>query len=123
LAPGAELSGRLVDPGGVPVAGATVEAEFWAAGNLPQVLARQTRSDGKGAWRLRGLPAGKVAWTARARSFAPLAETVELQARSREDVGPRTLERGAALAVQVVDDAGAPLPGAQVQAGSVSATA
>jgi carboxypeptidase family protein len=123
LAPGAELSGRLVDPGGAPVAGATVEAEFWAAGDLPQVLARQTRSDAKGAWRLRGLPAGKVAWTVRSRSFAPLAGTVDLQAGSRDDVGTRTLERGAELAVQVVDDTGAPLPRAQVQAGNLSATA
>ena len=123
LAAGAELAGRLVDPTGAPVAGVPVEAESWSASDLPQLFAVKSRSGPNGEWRLRGLPSGRVAWSARAPGFVPLTDKVDVQAGARTDLGTRSLEPGTTLAVRVIDDAGTPLPAAQVQvaaAGSVA---
>jgi len=118
LVAGAELSGRLVDRGGAALGGVAVEAEAWASSELPQPFLVKSRSGPDGRWHLRGLPTGKVAWSAQASGFVPIRETFEVEAGARQDVGTRTLEPGSKLAVQVEDDAGAAVPDAQVQAGS-----
>jgi hypothetical protein len=124
LATGAELTGRLVDSKGAAVAGVPVEAEGFASAEMPQVMAVKSRSGADGAWRLRGLPA-KVAWSARAVGFVPLTETVDVQGGVKTDLGTRILAPGTTLAVKVIDDGGATVPGARVyvEAGRFTATA
>lgn len=125
LAAGAELVGRLVDAKGAPVADVPVEAEAWSSDELPQVMNAKGRSGPDGTWQLRGLPAGQVAWSARARGFMPLAETVDMADGEKKDLGTRTLEPGAVLAVGVEDEAGEPIPGARlyIDRGRFQATA
>lgn len=114
LVPGGELTGRLVDPKRQPVAGAEVEAEAFAADGQTQLFSVQTRSGSDGSWQLGGLPAGMVAWSVRAPGFVPLTGAFPVEAGERTDLGVRSLEPGAKLSIQVVDDTGAPVPGAQV---------
>jgi len=125
LAAGAELSGRLIDRRGAPVGGVPVAAESWASSDLPQVFVVRSQSAPDGVWHLRGLPPGKIAWSARPHGFVPLAETLEIQAGASQDLGTRTLDAGRTLAVSVIDETGAPVPGAAVQgsAGRFSAVA
>ncbi|HEX2223086.1 MAG TPA: carboxypeptidase-like regulatory domain-containing protein, partial [Thermoanaerobaculia bacterium] len=114
LAPGGELTGRLVDSKRQPVGGAEVAAEAFAADGQTQLFSVQTRSGSDGSWRVAGLPAGMVAWSVRAPGFVPLTGTFPVEAGERTDLGVRSLEPGAKLSIQVVDDIGAPVPGAQV---------
>jgi hypothetical protein len=98
------------------LAGVVVEAETWTSTETPQVYRVRALSDGKGAWRLGGLPPGKIALTFRARGFVPLLETLEAEP-GEKDLGARTLETGTSLDVLVVDDQGTPVPDARVTAG------
>lgn len=116
LVPAAELTGRLIDLQRRPVAGAEIEVEAFASADLPQTLTVQARSGADGTWRLGGVPAGKVAWTVRAPGFVPLVEMFEVEAGERKDLGARKLEPGSAVAFRVVDETGAPVPGARVTA-------
>jgi hypothetical protein len=115
LARAAELTGHLAAAGGAPLSGAAVEAETWTSGELPRVYRVQTATDSKGAWHLRGLPPGKVAVTFRAAGLVSFREILDLQP-GYSDLGLRTFEAGTSLAVQVLDDAGSPIPGAHVVA-------
>jgi hypothetical protein len=117
LAAGAELAGRLVDERGQPVAGAAVAGEFFVSSELPQLSVVKSRSGSKGEWRLRGLPAGQVAWSASAPGRVPLAETTEVEAAARQDLGVRVLAPGGAIEVAVVDDGDAPVAGARIEGG------
>ena len=125
LSAGAELVGRLVDAEGKPVAEAAVEAEAWSSDQLPQVMTARGRSGPDGRWLLRGLPAGQIAWSARARGYVPFSETVEGRDGELTDLGTRTLSPGTTLAVQVADEDGSPLPGARlyIDRGRYQATA
>jgi protocatechuate 3,4-dioxygenase beta subunit len=115
LSPAAQLRGRVFGGPGAPLAGAAVEAEAWTTSETPQVYRVRTASDEKGAWRLGGLPPGKIALTLRAPGFVPLLETFEAEP-GEKDLGVRTLAAGTSLEVLVVDDQGAPVPGARVVA-------
>ncbi|HVT14952.1 MAG TPA: carboxypeptidase-like regulatory domain-containing protein [Thermoanaerobaculia bacterium] len=123
LRAGGELAGRLADERGAPLAGAVVEAEFFVASELPEVTVVKSRSGAKGEWRLAGLPAGKVAWTAAAPGYVPVSETVELEAGAQVNLGRRTMSAGVGLAVEVVDEAETPVAGARVEGGSRSLAA
>lgn len=125
LAAGAELVGRLVDSKGAPLADVAVEAEAWSSNELPQVMTAKGRSGSDGEWHLRGLPAGQIAWNARARGFVPLMETFDVAVGERQDLGTRTLQHGTTLAVHVANESGDPIPGAQlhIDAGRLLATA
>lgn len=113
LSPAAVLTGRVGGARGAPLAGAVVEAEAWTSSAVPQVYRVRATSDARGAWEVRGLPPGQVALTLRAPGYVPLLETFDLEAGTK-DLGLRTLETGTSLDLQVVDDEGAPVPGARV---------
>ncbi len=114
LTAGAELVGRFVNAQGAPVADVPVEAEAWSSDELPQVMTAKGRSGPDGGWQLRGLPAGQIAWSARARGYVPFTEKVEAKDGERKDLGARTLEPGTTLAVLVADDSEKPIPGARL---------
>jgi hypothetical protein len=118
LSAGAALTGKLLDRQGAPVLGANVEAESFATEGVPQVFMVKGKSGPDGAWRLLGVPAGRIPWRASAAGYAPVAETVEAREGQRQDLGTRTLEPGKTLSLQVNDDAGSAVAGANVQAGS-----
>ncbi len=113
----AVLKGRLLDAKGAPLSGASVEVETWVSPDLPMMHRMKTRTDAQGQWQMGGLPAGRVAMTLRAARYVPVVDRFEIEP-GEKDLGDRRLEPGTDLAVQVVDDTGRPIPGAQVDAGS-----
>ncbi|HEV7670494.1 MAG TPA: carboxypeptidase-like regulatory domain-containing protein [Thermoanaerobaculia bacterium] len=113
----AELKGRILNPEGAPLVGASIQAETWVSPDLPMMHRMMTRTDERGQWRLGGLPAGRVALTLRAARYVPVVDRFEIEPGER-DLGDRRLEPGTELAVHVVDDTGRPIPGARVDAGS-----
>lgn len=117
LSAAAVLRGRLLDPKGAPLSGASVEVETWISPDLPMMHRMKTQTDAKGQWQMGGLPAGRVALTLRAARYVPVVDRFEIEPGER-DLGDRRLEPGTDLAVQVVDDTGQPIPGARIDAGS-----
>lgn len=116
LAPGAALSGRLADESGRPVAAAMVRLEAALPGGLPGYQPSEAASAADGTWRLEGVPPGRAALVITAPGFAPHRERLDLPAGAL-DLGTTELRRGVRLAVLVVDDLGAPVPGAEVDGG------
>jgi hypothetical protein len=64
------LVGNITDPGGLPVAGATVRAEHSGTG-----LARETKTNERGGFLFSDLQPGSYNMTVRADSFAPVTTT------------------------------------------------
>jgi hypothetical protein len=75
LDPGAEVSGRVTDPAGRPIAGARVQAEM--PGFMEEAVAT---ADAEGRFRLSHLPVGEERLTAAAEGFLDLEETVTVAA-------------------------------------------
>jgi len=122
LKPGAEVTGRLLDKNRRGIAGAAVEAEFWVA-QSPRLVRLADKSKADGTFALRGLSSGRLTLTLRAPGFASSVEPLELAVGERRDLGVRVLEPGRALDVEVRDEAGQPVSGAEVEAGpGLSAT-
>lgn len=113
---GAVLTGTVVDEAGRPVAGAEVETESYASPQTPQLFRSMIRSTADGSFRLVGVTPGTVFVAARAQGFAPFGRQVEAAAEGT-DLGRIVLQKGASLRVLAVDDLGAPVPGARVEAG------
>ena len=123
LGRGAAVTGRFTDPDGRPLAGVRVTAEAWLSAGVPRLLHRRSESGDDGAFAVRGLPDGEVAVLARAPGAAPFAARVEPE-DGTADLGTIVLAPGRRLEVLVVDDLGAPVPGARVRAGrGLAATA
>jgi protocatechuate 3,4-dioxygenase beta subunit len=107
---GAPVSGTVIGPDGKPVAGArvwfSVPAGNWSA-----------TCDARGAWRFDALPAGTFTASASSdRHRAGPDLTVELDGKTaRTDIVVR-VETGGQLVGSVVDGAGKPVAGAQVNA-------
>ncbi|MEO6194630.1 MAG: carboxypeptidase-like regulatory domain-containing protein, partial [Thermoanaerobaculia bacterium] len=116
LAPGAEISGRVTDAARRAVPGARVEVESWVA-QSPQLLRSGDKSKADGSFALRGLPPGRLTLTLSAPGYVPLIEPLELAMGERKDLGVRGLEPGQRLEIEVRDERGQPVPGAEVEAG------
>ncbi len=105
------LVGRILDPGGIPLAAARVEARSVDGG-----LRAVGQSDPDGCFRLEVVAAGQLVVVARCTGWLdgrslPLA----LRAGDAAHVGDLRLAEGATLAGRVVDSAGRPVGGARVQ--------
>jgi Carboxypeptidase regulatory-like domain len=106
LQPALEVSGRVVDlASGQPIAGAHLEARCRAV----------TRSAADGGFQL-AVPRTQDALFVRAAGYLPDVLTLEELAAQGQTPVTFALRPAAALAVRVVDEAGAPVGGAQVTA-------
>ncbi len=122
LVRGERASGRVLDGGGTPVAGAVVElshppAGFFDHGTGPTGNPTATAAE-DGRFTFDAVAAGRFDLTARAPGFAPTRiRGVEIGAeRGETDLGTVILEPGATLEGQVVDARGAPVAGIAVSA-------
>lgn len=120
LEPERAIEGRVTDEEGRPLRGVLLRVEGRApppANRRMSVWATSARTDANGAFRLGRLPAG----THRVEVHGPPdflpPGTVEAAAGAR-DVAIR-LRRGASMQVTVLDETGAPVPGARVTYGSL----
>jgi hypothetical protein len=111
---GASLAGRLVDPQGEPVAGATVEAEAWLDPSSSAFAARRALSGEDGRFLLESLPRAEAVLAIRHPDFAERRETRALEG-PRLDLGDLELLPARTLALRVVDDEEVPLAGATVR--------
>jgi protocatechuate 3,4-dioxygenase beta subunit len=118
LSRGAELSGKVTDSAGKPIAGAAVRVRpSWqaAAGGDSTAGERRSFSKRDGTYTLAGIEAGPFVATAAALGYA--AEWVEGRADGEGRIEQHfVLERGAVIAGRVVDAAGLPVAGAEVVA-------
>lgn len=104
------LLGRVLDPGGIPLAAARVEAR-----SLDGALRAVGQSDADGGFRL-DAPAGALVVVARCAGWLDgRSLPVALRAGDAAHVGDVRLALGATLAGRVVDAAGRPVEGARVQ--------
>jgi protocatechuate 3,4-dioxygenase beta subunit len=139
LARAAQVLGTVLDEGGRPLAGAVVTAMAESAtgqdlsvlaGSLPlaaeaanlpaHVLAakgqtRSAASDAQGRFAIADLPPGKVQLTATAETRLALRKgPLKLEPGKSVETGPLTLRAGLPLRGRLVDETGAPLPGARI---------
>ncbi len=119
LEPGAPVSGRVVDPGGAPVAGARVT--YHGASNWSQQA--DARFDGvetgkDGTFAFPALPAGSFRFSAAHESLARASsQLVTLDGKTEVRDVVITLAAGAIVRGKVVDAQKQPLPGARVRIG------
>ena len=120
---GRAVSGRVVDEGGRPVAGARVEAAPGTAGRVVATqgagnggVPRQARTGADGTFELRHLPAGLLRLRVEAAGFLPFErDGLRLPAGTgRADLGRFHLQRGAAFLGRARDAEGLPVAGAEV---------
>jgi RNA polymerase sigma-70 factor (ECF subfamily) len=108
---GGEVRGRVLDPAGAPVAGATVyvgtpqkrRGSAWAPGPL------RSTTDGDGRFRERRVAPGACQVVVRAAGFAPWRGTVEVLERGTAGLDARLVE-GVAVHGVARDAAGLPAP-------------
>lgn len=113
---GGLVAGHVVDKSGKPVAGARVHCDFF--GSLGQ-RRTSTTSDGRGAFEVRGLPRTLV--MAHAASEQDVSEELDLDLTSQQELRDQKLvlqhsDASAVITGVVVDDTGAPVPDAIVNA-------
>jgi len=107
---GIVATGTVHDADGKPVAGAVVvrgDRPYWEVGS------QEVRTDEQGRYRLPPLPAGKVTLTAIAQGWMPALTKVDI--RQGMDPVDFHLRRGKELRLRLVDLAGKPVPGVDVQ--------
>ncbi|HEX3128346.1 MAG TPA: carboxypeptidase regulatory-like domain-containing protein [Thermoanaerobaculia bacterium] len=111
LATGAAVEGRVLSPAGKPVVGATIElAEEEGAGMFRIPVAAM--SDGDGRYRLDGIKPGTRTFQATHPGYRRAVR--DLEVRPGENALDLSLEGGVEVRGRVVDDGGAPVPGASV---------
>lgn len=118
LPPGAEVRGRAVDEGRLPLEGVAVALEAWSAPGSPLVFRARARTAADGTWTMRGVPVGEVSLLFERAGGAPVRRMVLLVAGGN-DLGAETLPLGAVATIRVTDDLDRPIPRAKVEAGSV----
>lgn len=112
---GAMIAGVVVDGGGAPVASARVRVGVAGAG-FASAGPRQVFSDDQGAWTVKGLPRREL--EAVALSDAGSSATVPVDASAGDVAGVKlVVDQTGEIAGIVVDSAGEPIEGIQVQAG------
>ena len=129
--PGTTLAVQVEDPGGVPLAGATVQAFARDAGERPGVwrpdpavlrsrepaAAATTAADGKAA--LTALAAGKAWVLLHLAGYVPRVLDAEIPPNGG-DLGTQVLQPGVEVKGRVVDEAGAAVADADVSLGAVA---
>lgn len=111
LAEGAAVEGRVLSPSGRPVAGAIVAVQEGDR-DFFSVPSSAASTDGDGRYRLDGVAPG--ARTVHASQEGYRRTVRDLEVRPGENTLDLTLEGGAEVRGRVVDEGGAPVPGARV---------
>ncbi len=110
---GATVSGRVVDPEGHGIAGASVLRAGWAASWKQEIGV----TDKDGRFSIEGLH-GRISIGARARSFVPsVLWSMNLDEKTRESIDIVLQPAAAELSVKVVDSSGVPIAGARAGVG------
>lgn len=108
----AVLSGRVLDPAGVPLRGARVEAILESR---EDVLPRVVRSDAAGRFRFERLPPGEARLSAEAEGhLRPADVELVLLVGGQEVVRDVRLRAGEEVSGRVVEEGGRPVQGAEV---------
>jgi hypothetical protein len=108
LAPGAEVTGKVLSPEGRPVADAHVALVEASEERYASFSSLRATTDVDGQYRIDGLSPGKRTLEARAEGYRRAVRDVELAAAAVVDFA---LERGLEASGRVVDDAGNPIAG------------
>jgi protocatechuate 3,4-dioxygenase beta subunit len=111
LAAGAAVEGRVLSPSGRPVAGARVEVVEAEESRLFMMQA-SAETDGDGRYRLDGVAPGTRTVQAEHKSYRRAVR--DLEVRPGENTLDISLEGGSEVRGRVVDEGGAPVPGARV---------
>lgn len=128
---GRTLTGRVVDEDSAePVAGAMVGASQRlqrSMGGATMIgmgrTATGAETDEKGTFLLEGLPPGEaITVLVRAAGYQPQSLDIDLAERDEHALLTITLQRGLVIAGRVVDEAGAPRPGVQVECTAATMT-
>jgi uncharacterized GH25 family protein len=112
LAAGAAVEGRVLSPAGRPVAGADVEVLAAEEGRRFFMMPVSAQTDGDGRYRLEGVAPG--ARTVQASHESYRSAVRDLEVRPGENTLDISLEGGSEVRGRVVDEGGAPVPGARV---------
>jgi hypothetical protein len=117
------VRGVVVDGAGRPVAGAEVLVQTWAPRPTAGAVAAgaierwpRARSAADGRFFVAEVPLGPFSGVARAPGFAPSFFDTQLQTEDQDREVLITMERGAGVRGRVVDDQGAPVAGALIEA-------
>ncbi len=113
------VAGTVVDPAGLPVAGAEVTKELEGVEAILAMQGRRdwpvARSDDQGAFRLEGMPPGAGSIMAKKDGFAPSAGfSLELGEGEQKLDLVLTLRRGGTISGEVFDAEGKPATGSMV---------
>ncbi len=114
LAEGATVTGKIIDPAGRPLAGASVGVEAWASAEAPISFLVKVETDATGRFAASAVPPGKAMLLVTKSGWAPLRQAIAVP-REGLDAGVLSLARGGSLTVHTVDDAGEPVAGAEVR--------
>ena len=117
LRPGASVAGTVVDGSGAPIEGARVVPEH--VGHFDDLYDARfdaVLTDAKGRWRLTGLPRETTRVRAYHAEYAPSSSSPIVLGEEIDRAGVTiVLERGVRLRGRVIDNAGAPVAGAEVR--------
>ncbi|MFZ2493855.1 MAG: carboxypeptidase-like regulatory domain-containing protein [Thermoanaerobaculia bacterium] len=115
MEPGAAINGRIAVANGrtlTPLANAEVGIEAWLPG-VPVLYRRSAVTKADGRFLLEALPPGTVGLSVRREGYATERRELELQ-REKTDLHDIVLAVAHTLNLRVIDDTGAPVPGASV---------
>jgi uncharacterized GH25 family protein len=113
LAPGGSITGRVLGPDGQPIVGAQVLlAGSGQNAVFPSFFPGSRGTDGDGRYRLDGVPPGPRTLEAHAEGYTRAVRDVDVTGEM-EGID-FTLQKGLEISGRVVDDAGAPVPGAMI---------
>lgn len=124
LSAATSCSGRIVDPEGVPVAGAAIALQWQPTlpgrADIPagRPSSRRATTDRDGRFRIAEMPAGKVKLSAAAAGFVALESQPLALPQPAGEEKTWILRRGSTLEGRISTTAGAPAPGVRVVAGS-----
>ncbi len=114
LGRGTTVTGRLLSEEGRPVAGARIQLEAYVAPEGLELQRRSAEAGEDGRWRLEAVARGKAVVRGEAPGLAAFERVLEI-AEDPLDLGEIVLPKGTAVTVQVRDDEGSPVAGAEVE--------